>query len=77
VKRFNTGRGLDLSLFERQWRHLEALDKEYEIHYIPLMGEGEGHVEGPLDTEIVPDWGYIYALPMIRRFYEESPAGIG
>ena len=77
VKRHNTGRGLDLSLFDKQWRHLEALDKDYEIHYIPLMGEGEGHGDGPLETDITPDWDYIYALPMIRRFYEKPVTGVG
>ena len=45
--------------------------QKYEIHYIPLMGEGEGHVDGPLETDITPDWDYIYSLPMIKRFWCE------
>ena len=71
VKRWNTGKGaVALELFDLQWRHLEALDREYDIVYIPLDGKGDGHLEGLTETDVVPDWDYIYSLPMVSKFYD-------
>jgi len=74
VKRWNTGQGaVSLDLFQPQWEHLEALDKEYDIVYIPMMGDGEGHIDGPIETDHAePDWDYIYSLPFVKRFFNEG-----
>jgi hypothetical protein len=37
VKRVNVGHGaVDLDLFQKQFHHLEALDKEYDFFYLPV-----------------------------------------
>jgi hypothetical protein len=37
VKRVNIGYGaVDLDLFQKQFHHLEALDKEYDFFYLPV-----------------------------------------
>lgn len=73
VKRWNTGEGaVDLALFELQYRHLEILDKHYELHYVPLMGAGEGSMNASTTTNHPePDWDYIYKLPMIAKFFDD------
>jgi hypothetical protein len=67
---------LDLPLpkdvFELQYRHLEALDKEYDILYIPIerVERSEGHMKyTPKHDWGEPDWIYIYSLPFVRQYY--------
>jgi len=73
VKRWELKRGeVELRYFQLQYEHLEALDKEYDILYIPIerIRAYEGHIDyRPSGEYEEPDWHYIYSLPFVRKFY--------
>jgi hypothetical protein len=73
VKRWELKRGeVELKYFQLQYEHLEALDKEYDILYIPIerIRSHEGRIDyRPKGEYEEPDWHYIYNLPFVRKFY--------
>lgn len=71
VNREGTREHIPLEYFDGYWRRLAALDEKFNIEYVCMETSGipvEGHFGG--DKEADKDLGWIYALPFVKRFYD-------